>query len=429
MVDYAKEMNREYKKLISCFFLSYDGGNIDNSVLDDYYTKCALYLWNKDNISIKTQYLTITEINSQPNSSPKVDFNNIPKELPIPNFCDELIKYSGNSTPTTYDIFVDITEKILLLFTQIDFKTTDSEKEEISTYCNKLRAKASNQMQTNVANENTSEEKPLKTIDDLNKLIGLKRVKDEVNKTFDFIKYQNSLKAVGIETENIPRHFVFTGNPGTGKTTVARILADIYKGMGILSKGGLVETDREGLVAGYVGQTAIKTKEVLDSALGGVLFIDEAYTLSKGGENDFGKEAIDTILKYMEDNRNDLIVIVAGYDQNMNTFINSNPGLKSRFTKFIHFDDYSVDELYDIFKLECENRHMHFNEDLSNDIREKIESIKANAASSFGNGRTIRKLADNIQENLACRVKDSKNIEELTTIKIEDLDVKEEELI
>ena len=148
-------------------------------------------------------------------------------------------------------------------------------------------------------------------------------------------------------------HLVFSGNPGTGKTTVARLLSKIYNKIGILSKGHLVETDRSGLVGGYVGQTAIKTQDVIKSAMGGILFIDEAYSLATSSENDYGKEAIDTILKAMEDNRDDLIVIVAGYTQLMDNFLHSNPGLESRFNKFIEFKDYDADELYDIFMLKA----------------------------------------------------------------------------
>ncbi len=163
----------------------------------------------------------------------------------------------------------------------------------------------------------------------------------------------------GLPTADLSLHMVFSGNPGTGKTTVARLMARIYHSLGILSKGQLVETDRSGLVAGYVGQTAIKTRKVIDSALGGVLFIDEAYSLAAGGENDFGQEAIETVLKAMEDHRDDLVVIVAGYDGLMERFIHSNPGLESRFNRFLHFADYTEEELLAIFRMQCEKRVLH----------------------------------------------------------------------
>jgi stage V sporulation protein K len=156
-----------------------------------------------------------------------------------------------------------------------------------------------------------------------------------------------------LPTTDLSLHMVFSGNPGTGKTTVARLMARIYHSLGILSKGQLVEVDRSGLVAGYVGQTALKTSKVLDAALGGVLFIDEAYALNGRAENDFGQEAIDTVLKAMEDHRDDLVVIAAGYDGLMDDFIHSNPGLESRFNRFLHFDDYTPDEMLQIFASQC----------------------------------------------------------------------------
>jgi AAA+ superfamily predicted ATPase len=185
---------------------------------------------------------------------------------------------------------------------------------------------------------------------ELNELVGLKRVKEEVNTIINLIKIKKIRESKGLQQTSISLHLVFSGNPGTGKTTVARILAKIYFNLGVLSQGHLIEVDRSGLVAGYVGQTAIKTTEVIQRALGGILFIDEAYSLTENGsENDYGKEAIDTLLKAMEDNRDDLIVIVAGYPEPMGKFLKSNPGLESRFNTFIHFDDYTSNELYSIF--------------------------------------------------------------------------------
>ncbi len=189
---------------------------------------------------------------------------------------------------------------------------------------------------------------------ELDSLIGLESVKQEVKSLVNLVKVRRLRKENGLPIPPMSLHMVFMGNPGTGKTTVARIISGLYAAIGVLEKGQLIEVDRSGLVAGYVGQTALKTQEVIKSALGGVLFIDEAYSLASGGENDFGREAIETILKAMEDHRDELIVVVAGYDGPMEKFINSNPGLQSRFNKYIYFPDYTGRELMAMFRLQCE---------------------------------------------------------------------------
>ncbi len=267
-------------------------------------------------------------------------------------------------------------------------------------------------------------------MEDLDALIGLAKIKHDVKELFDFVKVQQLRKEQGMKAVPVSLHLVFSGNPGTGKTTVARILARLYKQIGVLSKGQLVEVDRSGLVAGYVGQTAIKTQEKIQEAMGGVLFIDEAYTLAKEG-NDFGQEAIDTILKAMEDHRDDFIVIVAGYTKPMETFINSNPGLKSRFNKFIEFPDYTIEELMGIFDLNCKKYQYTVDEDARNQVKSLVMLKKSEQFENFANARAVRNLFEDIVTNQARRIAVMENptLEEIGRITLEDLrDLEEEKM-
>lgn len=259
-------------------------------------------------------------------------------------------------------------------------------------------------------------------IKQINSLIGLGAVKNEVSSLINLIKVKKIREDRGFETADISKHLVFLGNPGTGKTTVARILSKIYKKMGVLSTGQLVEVDRAELVAGYVGQTAIKTKEKIEEAMGGILFIDEAYTLAKGG-NDFGQEAIDTILKEMEDNRNSFVVIVAGYPEPMQKFLESNPGLKSRFNKNIFFEDYSVDELFEIFYSSCNRYGMRLTEEAKNTLKNYLHRLCQNKPENFANGREMRNIFEQTYTNQANRIAEIEDIsdEELNEIVVDDL--------
>ena len=230
---------------------------------------------------------------------------------------------------------------------------------------------------------------------ELDSYIGLTSIKKEVRNLINMVTVYKLRRDNGLPTTDLSLHMVFSGNPGTGKTTVARLMARIYHSLGILSKGQLVEVDRSGLVAGYVGQTAIKTTKVLGSALGGVLFIDEAYALNGRAENDFGQEAIDTILKAMEDHRDDLVVIVAGYDDLMDNFIHSNPGLESRFNRFLHFDDYTPEEMMQIFCQQCKKGCYTLDSGADSAVLRYIEKFSTDAI-SFGNARGVRNLIEKV---------------------------------
>lgn len=254
------------------------------------------------------------------------------------------------------------------------------------------------------ANGKPKKKQKPRAVKELDALVGLASVKKDITKLSNFIRINTIRKEHGLAGSSISYHCVFTGNPGTGKTTVARIIAGIYRELGVLSKGHLVETDRSGLVAEYVGQTAVKTNKVIDAALDGILFIDEAYSLATGGTNDYGLEAIATLLKRMEDDRDRLVVILAGYGNEMNTFINSNPGLASRFNRHIHFPDYDAEELYEIFRRNVQKHEYR----LSPEAEVKLKSLLADAVAhkdkNFGNARFVRNLFEKTLENQASRL-------------------------
>ena len=261
-------------------------------------------------------------------------------------------------------------------------------------------------------------------MDELNELVGLETVKSEVYSLSNLIRVRKLREERGFKQPNVSLHLVFTGGPGTGKTTVARLIAGIYHCLGALSKGQLVEVDRSGLVSGYVGQTAIKTRQVCESALGGVLFIDEAYSLTTHiGQNDFGMEAVDTVLKFMEDNRDDFVVIVAGYTDLMEQFLTSNPGLRSRFNKFIDFPDYTADELVDIFLLRCKSYKLEVEDEAIECVRTFFEERCTTRPEGFANARDARNYFERVLTQQADRLApmESPTDEELMTITVADV--------
>jgi len=260
----------------------------------------------------------------------------------------------------------------------------------------------------------------------LDALVGLDNIKQNVKSLINYVKIRKLRTENELPNPPLSLHMVFMGNPGTGKTTVARILSELYKAIGVLSKGQLIEVDRSGLVAGFVGQTAIKTTDAVKTALGGILFIDEAYSLAPdvGSGNDFGRESIETLLKLMEDHRDDFIVIVAGYSAPMERFIMSNPGLESRFNRYFMFEDYNSDELFAIFDSMCAKSEYVLTDDAAAYAREHFRLLYELRDDNFGNARHVRNFFENIVTVHSDRVSELEGHtrEDLTGVLREDLE-------
>lgn len=293
--------------------------------------------------------------------------------------------------------------RIALLLAKSDHQIIPKEKELldiVSKRINNPKLALKNAKYNEVPDNDNLE----KVMQELNGLVGLDHIKKDVQELINFLKVQKIREEKGLKVTKNSLHTVFMGPPGTGKTTIARLLGRIFKHLGYLQKGHLIETDRVGMVAGYVGQTAIKTDEIISSAVDGVLFVDEAYSLANGSFNDFGREAIEILLKRMEDYREKLVVIVAGYPDEMETFIQSNPGLQSRFNRYFKFDHFNGNDLMEILKLNMKKADFTITDDAQDKLLEIIDRLYEKRHPSFGNARTMRNLFEKIIQIQANRI-------------------------
>lgn len=346
------------------------------------------------------------------------------------------IPYKGQAAMIIYDTFKLFGETILAVHTKQADQTIMSRytayvsnmekfiKEYSVWYALDTKIYRPEEIDLNPESDEEKKAKLDELLENLNSLTGLTSVKHQVNSLVNLLKVQKLRELQGMKTTDVSKHMVFYGNPGTGKTTVARMLCDIYKYLGVLKKGHLVEVDRSGLVRGYIGQTATRVQEVVEEALGGILFVDEAYALTVGkGEGDFGQEAVDTLLKAMEDYRNELIVIVAGYTDVMDEFLSSNPGLKSRFSNYIYFEDYTADELLEILLSMLKKQDYQLTKAAKDKAYEMLVERTNNKPDNFANARDVRNFMEHAISNHATRVVNIENAtkEQLCSIEPEDL--------
>ena len=438
--------------------------------LDEFMTKTALSLWSRAGGIGERHVQMANQIYSRGRPQPKWLLWNLTSSicedevfLP-PVFFWNLAETDAKRGSTASRTFIRMLTNILLYLAAVDDDVTYGEAEFITECTDRLTAicdttgvrktkeglnpldfvtsrepsfieKHSEQVQTSGGSEKATKqeeqavEKPNfeELMEQLESLVGLELVKKEVKNLMNLVKVRKLRKENDLPVPPMSFHMVFLGNPGTGKTTVARLISGLYAAIGVLSKGQLVEVDRSGLVAGYVGQTALKTQEVIQSALGGVLFIDEAYSLSSGGENDFGREAIETLLKAMEDHRDDLVVIVAGYTGPMEGFITSNPGLMSRFNRYFFFPDYNGDQLMEIFRIQCKKNSYVLTPEAEEAALKLFSELYEERDENFGNGRDVRNCFEDMVIRQSNRVAAMENPSKDDLVKVLPEDLQEED--
>ena len=462
-----EELHKTYLANTEAFY-RVAGRGLDRE-LDDFIVSCALGLWKGGSAPGQQHADAVNQLYSKGRPQPKWLLWELAEKICAsgdflpPLFFWNLTETDARRGTDTSRVFVRMMTNILLYLAAVDDEVTMAEAEYITDCADKLTAvcdgagvkkskapidpadyvtsgepsfivragtaqngKKPQSGEVENAPEAEAEKPDLDTLlAELDELVGLETVKKEVKSRINLIKVRKLREENGLPNTAMSLHMVFLGNPGTGKTTVARLMAGLYAAIGVLSRGQLVEVDRSGLVAGYVGQTALKTQEVIQSALGGVLFIDEAYSLSSGGENDFGREAIETLLKAMEDHRDDLVVIVAGYTEPMEDFIRSNPGLQSRFNKYMEFPDYTGEELMAMFRSRCDKNGYTLTEEAEAYASELFDEMYEERDDNFGNGRDVRNFFEDAVSRQADRVAamEAPTKDDLMTIIKEDMEI------
>ena len=435
--------------------------------VDGFMRRCALGVWQADNATEVTPrhvefYNAIYSRGSQP---PAALFWEVATQVADydlfrpPRFFQKMLDLDRRTGQHLSRRFADLTTLMMLLFAAVDDVVSEAEAGFVNVCSDRLLGLCRQDgllgdkpalkvdefvtrrpaapvpapaKQEEPAREEPAPEPPPKldeVLAELDGLCGLEQVKKDVKSLINLVKVGKLREEKGLPVPPMSLHLVFLGNPGTGKTTVARLLAKIYHAIGVLSKGQLVEVDRSGLVAGFVGQTAIKTQEVVQKALGGVLFIDEAYALiNQENANDFGHEAVEVLLKNMEDHRKDLIVIVAGYTGLMEDFIHSNPGLESRFNKYFFFEDYNAAQLMEIFRSVCKKNGYELSEEAAKWAEEDLRELYEERDENFGNARDVRNLFEKAVARQSDRVAQlaDPTREQLMELRVEDLQDEEE---
>lgn len=430
---------------------------------DGYFRRCALGVWQADNaVGITPRHVEFyNAIYSGTGPAPSALYWEVATGVADydlfqpPAFFAALRDYDRRKGTTLTRRFTDQLTLLLLLFAAVDGVVSEAEagfvnacsdtllalceRDGLSGDCPALKADefvthvpAPAQPPTEVVPAAEQEETPLpeseptleELLAELDGLCGLEQVKQDVKSLINLVKVRRLREEAGLPVPPMSLHLVFLGNPGTGKTTVARLLARLYHAIGVLPKGQLVEVDRSGLVAGFVGQTALKTQEVIQKAIGGVLFIDEAYALvNQDNGNDFGREVIEVLLKNMEDHRKDLVVIVAGYSQLMEKFIHSNPGLESRFNKYFYFEDYDGAQLFTILQSMCVKNGYVLTPEGEALARRELMALYEDRDENFGNARDVRNLFEQAVARQSDRVArlEAPTREQLMALRPEDL--------